>query len=139
MSKDLTVHSTFIIRHSAVRYSKDTLHPSDHCYTFSAHLDPAMPMKKIRLSLLTVLLLAGCQTAPYDEVGSLPFVEEVSPELAHFNPDSLLLINQYLQAIGIEMGELRRPPASAIAVVTLMDGAFLKVEYRTKNVECRRI
>ena len=55
-------------------------------------------MKKIRLSLLTVLLLAGCQTAPYDEVGSLPFVEEVSPELAYFNPDSLLLIHEQLQA-----------------------------------------
>ena len=55
-------------------------------------------MKKIRLSLLAVLLLAGCQTAPPEEMGSLPFVEEVSPELAYFSPDSLLLIEEHLQA-----------------------------------------
>jgi CubicO group peptidase (beta-lactamase class C family) len=55
-------------------------------------------MKKIHGILIAVLLLTGCQRAPQEEMGSRPFVEEVSPASAGFNPDTLLLIHDQLQA-----------------------------------------
>lgn len=54
----------------------------------------------VRLSFLILLLtlgLAACQTAQHDTTADVALVEDISPELAGFHPDSLSLIADHLQ------------------------------------------
>ncbi len=55
-------------------------------------------MKKILFPLLLVLFFTGCQPVAPDEAMRLSLVEEARPEDVGFHPDSLALIDTFIQA-----------------------------------------